>query len=180
MIHTLLPENEKKHIRREYRIRAAIVLCFTLALAGLLGMASIFPAFLRASLTRRANESAAATLKKQRTDSGLSSIKNTVIQSQKMLDTLVTLSHSLKTSLIIENLILLRDRLALSSISVSAVSNTSLSILLQGIAPTREDLISFKQRVETKIPGSNVNLPASELARIKDVQFTVQITEPIK
>jgi hypothetical protein len=177
MQHTLLPLHERITLRREYRIRAAIVLCFTLSLVGLIGIASFFPAFLKASTEARSAQNEAAILQKNKKDSGLTSIQQTVAQSQKLLSTLGGKVSGTKMSAIIESIVSMRNNVRLTSINVTQTGTTTATIVMQGVAPTRDALLSFKNRLESAVPGNKVELPVSELAKSTNVEFSMRLTE---
>ena len=52
-------------------------------------------------------------------------------------------------------------------------------MVVQGIAPTREALVSYKNRLEGLTIGNKVELPISELAKSKDIRFSLRFTRTL-
>ena len=177
MHHTLLPIPERKALRLEYRIRALIVLCFMASLAGLIGIAALFPAFMRASAEERTQLDTVASLQKDKKDSGVSQIEAELSADNVLLKGIAGAPDERRLSSIIASLVSARGSLTMSSISVSRLTGNGFSIVIQGISPTRDDLVAFKGRLEAMAPGNKVVLPVSELAKNTDVQFSIQLTE---
>ncbi|MFA6601445.1 MAG: hypothetical protein WCT02_01095 [Candidatus Paceibacterota bacterium] len=177
MRHTLLPLHERIVLRREYYIRALVVLFFTLSLAGLLGIAALFPAFSSASEAVRVSREAVSSLKKSKTDSGLMALQQEMIQSQGVLNSLGSRSEVMKTGDFIGGIIQIKGPLRFSSIAIGQISSTTAMATIHGIAPTRDSLLAFKSRFEGLTPGNKVDLPVSTLSKSTNIEFTFQITQ---
>lgn len=180
MLHTLLPINERKTLRREYRIRALIVLCFTLSVAGVIGIVSLFPSFIRATIEARGNEKALAAFKRDKDDSGLTTIEHNLSQYQALLTTLQAPPLRSRFSDLIPGLVSLRGPIRITSISVSKGQGTDSTVSLQIFAATRDDLLALKSRFEQVVSGNRINLPISALAKSTDIAVTLQFNEPMQ
>lgn len=176
MLHTLLPPKERKALRREYRLRASIVLLFALCVAGVVGVVSLFPAFIRSIAEQAAAENQLASIKKEKDQSGLTAIQQQVAIGQKLLTALLQGTGRPALSLLAEELVRERGHVRITSLAVNYAGTTTAAATIQGVAPTRDSLLSFKNSLETDLPGSKVNLPVSELAKSADIAFSVQIT----
>jgi hypothetical protein len=179
MQHTLLPLHERVALRREYRVRAAIVFCFTVSLAILLGIAAMFPAFLRASTEARSAEQTAVSLEKEKKNNGLSLIQQSVAQSQKLLVSFTGKTMTTKKSAIIESIVSMRGANKLNSIQILQSGTSTVTVSLQGFAPTRDGLSAFKGRLESSVPGNKVDLPISELAKSTNIPFSLRLVETL-
>ena len=178
MHHTLLPIPERKALRTEYRIRVLVVLCFMLSLAGLIGIAALFPAFVRASSEEHSQFDTVASLQKDKKDSGVSQIEAELSADSALLKGLATAPQGARLSSVIEGLVGSRGTLQFTSLAVSRAAG-GFSVVIQGLAPTRDALLAFKSRLEAMAPGNKVTLPISELAKSADIQFSIQLTESL-
>lgn len=180
MRHTLLPLHERIVLRREYYIRALVVLFFMLALAGLLGLSALIPAFNRASEIAGSAREAVSLLKKNKADSGLMALQQEMIRSQSNLDSLNTGIGAVKASDFISGLIKTKGSLRFTSISLGQISSSTATASIRGIAPTRESLLAFKSRFENLTPGNKVDLPVSTLSKSANIEFSLRLTQKLQ
>lgn len=61
-------------------------------------------------------------------------------------------------------------------ISRSAGTSTSAEVLIIGKADSRESLIDFKKSLEVEKTFRNIDLPVSDLAKSKDIKFSLRVT----
>ena len=179
MQHTLLPATERRALRREYRVRVLIVLCFMASLAGLIGIGSLFPTFMRASLEEQSTLSVIASLKKVKDDSGMTKIEGELADDEALLAALEKHIGTALLSSVVEDAISARGSLQLTSFSLNRASTSTVVVVLQGTAQTRDALLAFKSRLESRVPGTKVELPISELAKSSDIPFSLRVTEPL-
>ena len=153
MQHTLLPIVERKTLRAEYRIRMLIVMCFMISVAGTIGIAALFPAFIRSWLEESRAESAATAIKVESSSSGLLAVEKEVADSSKLLSSLRNLVLEPELSSAVEGIVSLRGNVKLTSFAIARISTSTASVQIDGVAPTRDDLLSFKSRLETAVPA---------------------------
>jgi hypothetical protein len=176
MLYTLLPPIERKALRHEYRLRALVVFLFGISVAGTIGIGSLLPAFIRAGTDEGNAQNQLETIKKAEDTSGLTVIQQRVSIGQTLISSLADgLGHP-RLSLLVVDLLKQREGVSVNSISMDYAGTSSVQTSLNGTAPTRDDLVAFKSRLETNLPGSRVVLPISELAKGTDVPFSIQIT----
>lgn len=180
MRHTLLPLDERIKLRREYYRRVTIVFCFTLALSVLIGIASLFPTFVRSTAFRIETENALKLVQGEPEDKNLKDIQKSVAQSLALLQSLKKDSGSENISDLISEIIKIKGNIKFTNFSASKVSTTTLSMNIQGVAPTRNDLLLFRDNFEKMIPGNKVDLPVSELAKNTNFQFTVSLKQKLQ
>jgi hypothetical protein len=97
-----------------------------------------------------------------------------------LLDSLNKEKTPILYSDLIAGLINMRGTLKFTGFSVAKSGTTTYSINLQGIAPTRNSLLSFKSNFENLAPGNKVELPVSELAKSSNINFSLQLKQEIK
>lgn len=175
MRHTLLPLNERIYLRREYYRRVTIVFCFTLSLAILVGIAALFPIFIRAISLQNESEQASKSIVNQSEDKSLKEMQKSVARSLALLSSLQKDSNSPKISDLITEVLDIRNGLIITNFSISKVSTTTYSMNIQGTASSRNTLLTFKKDFEDLLPGNKVDLPVSALAKATNFQFSVQL-----
>ena len=88
MYHTLLPLVERNALRREYRMRAGIVLCFMVSVAFLIGIVSLFPAYIRVMSEERSAEATMKSTSVAKNKGELTDIEKSVSENKALLDLL--------------------------------------------------------------------------------------------
>lgn len=179
MQHTLLPLQERKTLRREYRLRVAIVLCFMLAFAGLIGIVSLFPAYISMSIKERSELEAVAALKKQKDDSGMADIEGTLKADAGLLNAALPLSGGVAPSSVVESVVSASGPVRITSLTVEQGDDLAFNVGIQGVAPDRDALLAFQNRLEALAPGNKAVLPISELAKNSNIPFSIQLTEKL-
>lgn len=179
MQHTLLPIQERKSLRHEYRLRVAIVLCFMLSFAGLIGIGSLFPSFISMSAKERSELDAVTALKKQKDDSGIGDIEGTLKADAALLAAATPLTVGTLPSAVIESVVSARGPVDLTSLSVASGDGSSFDVSIRGVAPDRPSLLAFQNRLEQLAPGNKAVLPISELAKNSDIPFSIELTEKL-
>ena len=180
MRHTLLPLQEKIVLRREYRFRAVIVLLLLISAAGFIGIISLFPSFIKASYEEKTSEMDVNLLKVEKNKQGLNTLEENISLSKKLLAHFDNEIFQIKTTAIINNLIAIKDTLRITSISISRSTPNTATIIIQGIAPTRNSLLAFKTKFESALPGNKVDLPVSQLGKSTNLQFSLKLTETLQ
>jgi len=178
MQHTLLPAHQHATLRHEYHLRVLITIFFALSLAGVVGVASLLPAYLRGSLEERLQLDSIASLEKDKGARGAASIEQELKTDKILLATLTDGADTRLLSAEIQDFVTLRGSVKITSFTVQRGEDDSISIVLQGVAPTREALLAFKNRIEEHGKGTTATLPISQLAKSTNIQFSIQIIEP--
>lgn len=177
MRHTLIPTDLRKSLRHEYHMRTGVVLLFMLSIASVIGIVSLLPSFVYITSEKTSGERSLSSLRdvnKEKT--GAESIG----ELKKQADTLALFNDQSKSKIsyssIIESILGVRGAVELNSLSVSRTGTTTTVIVLRGIAPSRDSLVVFKGRLESAMSGNKVDLPVSALAKSKDIQFSITVT----
>ena len=172
MQYTLLPELERLHLYKEYRIRALIVLLLALSFVGVIGIATSFPIFVRAYLEERAilSKTDSSTFV---ADQSFINIKKELTDDATRLSMASSYTNNQNFSVEMSRIIALRGSIKIVSMTMSR--GNSISIILRGVAPTRDLLLAFKKRLYDNLSGATVDLPISELTKSVDLSFSIQI-----
>lgn len=179
MQHTLIPQKERRILRREYRIRAFIVFCFLLSVGGLIGSATLFPSFIFTFNEEKDQLSLLSSIRETKDESGVTALELDFKRDNSLISVLSKESKVPRPSTSIQSVIGLRGPVKINAISVDTPTPEDLVIIIQGIAPNRDSLLAFKSRLE-ELAGGGVELPVSDLAKSKDLQFSMRIIENFK
>lgn len=179
MQHTLIPLQERKALRREYRLRAAIVLCFMLSFAGLIGIVSLFPAYISMSVKERSELDAVAALKKQKDVSGMATVEGTLKADAALLGSALPLSKGTMPSAVIESVVAARGPVRISALTIGGGGDDPFDVSIQGVAPDRDTLLAFQSRLEALAPGNKAVLPINQLAKNSNIPFSIELSEKL-
>lgn len=175
MRHSFLPISEQNTLKRVYRIHVTIVALFLLSVVGLIGLVSMFPSFISAYTEEHLQLDTVASLKESKDTSESTRIQKELQADSAKITVLSQVAGTVRPSSIISRVVEVRGTVRISSIVLTEVSTTTAVIVMQGVAPTREALVSFKTRLEALSPGNKVDLPISGFARSKDLPFSLKV-----
>ena len=177
MRHTLIPTELRKSLRHEYRVRTGIVLLFMLSLAGTIGIVSLLPAFIHATSEKNSAEQNLALLQSRNSEA------STTVGSAELAAQTNTLAlfndgsgAGIDYGKVIGSIVDARGAVTITSLVISDISTTTTTTNVQGVAPTRDALLSFKSRLQSIAEGGKVDLPVSQLAKSNDVQYSLSVT----
>lgn len=181
MIHyTLLPEKEMRSLKREYRTRVFIILLFFISCGIIIGIISLFPAFILSYSQGKDSIEKIETIHKNRESRGIDLISKELSDNYQMIKKLKSENGIAKVSDIIFEISKLRpNQISLNSFQIDKTKETatsSISVIIQGKAMARESLIIFKKNLESDKRIIKVELPISDLAKSKNVPFSVRLT----
>ncbi len=181
MIHyTLLPEREIRILKREYQARLFIFVLFFMSCAILVGVVSLIPAYVTSYSQEKYALAQLAALQKSREEKGNSAIVKELQQSNQLVLKLKEHKDSIIFSSIITHIINYKVLgLTINSFEITSVgpeASSTAQVVLQGKASTRESLIKFKNTLEADPLISKVELPVSDLAKSKDISYSLRIS----
>ena len=180
MNYTFLPNLEKSSLIREYRIRALIVLLFFISISIVIGIGSLFPAYIYSSLEEKIHLRQVTDLRKTSDDATVTAIQKQLAASSAILN---TVSNNIGTNIYSQALnsrVSTRGNINLNSFAFERPTSNTLNVTISGIAPTRKDLLAFKNRLQGLSSKTTVDLPLSTLAKDSDVSFSIQINEVLQ
>lgn len=179
MRHILLPTAEKFALRREYYTRLLTVGCFLFSVAILSGIVSMLPTYINARIKEKDSLNKVSSLKDESKASGLLAIEKELKGDSTLFTFLDKTSNKVHASSIIEDIIESRGNVTILSFDYARVSASSVSLIIQGKAPTRESLLAFKSRLESLAKDAIVELPVSQLAERSNIQFSLRFIRPL-
>jgi hypothetical protein len=180
MNYTFLPYIGQKNIKREYHLRVVIVFMFFFSIALVVGVGSLFPAYIYATVEERLHLDQVAAFKRNIDSSAFASTQEQLSTSAHLLtalDPYVTPSPFYST---VDTIVGMKGSIQLTSIAIDYSKTGQINVSLSGIAPTRDSLLSFKDRLSNISPKTQVNLPISALTKDTDITFSLQVIEALK
>lgn len=189
MIHyTLLPEKEMRTLKREYRTRLVIFLSFFVSIAILIGIVSLAPAYIFSHTEEAEVIRSIEALERDRQDRGADIVMQDLKETGDVVKKLKGYNDSVIFSQIVSQVISLKPvSIKINSFNMpsvvpakktsgsSATTTPTLEVIIQGKSPTREDLVAFRDNLEADPLVTSVDLPVSNLAKSRDISFSLKI-----
>ncbi|MEK7463707.1 MAG: hypothetical protein AAB610_01125 [Patescibacteria group bacterium] len=180
MIHyTLLPEKEIKSLKKEYRTRLFIVLIFFVSCGILTGIVSLIPAYIFSYTQEKEAIKNLQSLQESRRERGTDVVVDDLASAQSLIEDLKKHQDSAEFSQIISEIVLRKPaQVSISSFQLGSSGETassSLEVIVQGKAMTRDSLVNFKKILEQNPLILKIDLPISDLAKSKDVSFALKL-----
>ena len=171
----LIPPSAKKKIVLEYWTRVVSVWFLTWSVALVLGAFVMIPTYVLINLQVSSFSSSAATAS-QKIATMQDVSKDLMVandQAKALVDgfRFTSLSGAAKQFTQLEN-----NELTLSQISISRTKDGVGPVMLSGEAHSRQALADFRDRLLALPQVDGVDLPISNLAKDKDIQFTLTVT----
>lgn len=173
----LLPEQEKKQIIEEYKARRAIITLVFIFAIGLIGVISIFPAYVLSSVKsqdviRNIQSIRNSSIFQQETElsSKLSeaNLKLLALKPPKTQGSVVSLFSS-----IIEHK---SASIRIDGFMYAVPADGNAKITVHGIAQGRQDLSAFVAELKKDPFFSKVDLPVSSFTKDQNADFSLEIT----
>ena len=180
MNYTFLLDSEKKGLKREYRTRALIVFLFFISVGFIVGICSLFPAYIYASLEESVHLNQVADLKQTEDSVKAAAVEKQLSASSVILNKVYDSINSSIYYKTINSIVAVRGNIRLNSFTMEVPNANSVVIVISGLAPTRNDLLAFKSRLQILAPKISVDLPLSTLAQDSKISFSIQINETLQ
>ena len=177
----LLPENLRKEIVKEYRFRLSIIIILFVIIIQLSFLVFLFPSWLTSfykekDFSARGDEADRSLLSLD--------ISSTTAYIKSLNSTLSVIDNSLDypefVPIINEVLSKKTTGIRLSSINYSADSKTAGTLNITGMSDKRDTLVSFVDKLKDVSYLKKVDLPISNLAKDKNIDFSININVDIE
>ncbi len=173
---SFLPEQQRKVLVREYRIRLSVVIFSGLFLVLLVATILELPAYFFSKI-KMYEVSDIAKMSANDEDA-----KNVRIAFEEIYHTnayVGILSKESEPKLYegLDKIIKLRGAVLINSFAISRKEDASSSVMtITGRAPKREDLVNFSKVLKAEPTINVINLPVSDLVKTKDINFNMTIS----
>lgn len=170
----LIPLHEKKRIRFEYWLRVATVWTMLFSCVILLVMCAMVPAYVLISMqiNSGAETSKAALEKVVAYEAAGTALREANKQAKAVVDNAQFIPISDRIGLIrqYEN-----SNVTVSSITISRTADSFAPLEISGLAVSRQALATFREQLLADPQIESVNLPISNLAKDRDIQFNLTV-----
>lgn len=172
----LLPQNIQRRLRRDYLFRFFGTLCVVICIGALIGAGTLLAPYLliqgkMADLTAEIRNSAALFLVHKTTD-----LQKALIEANAMTKALLPVS-SLHPTGTFQKIISAKPA-GVRIISFSLEKNQKeASTRIQGIAASRNDILTFTQNLEKEKKFKDVSVPVSDFAKAENIEFSLSLIE---
>jgi len=175
-MHTYLPTDQKKELRRAYIMRVIVVTGMMLLAVVIAAIIFLLPSYF-ATYSERIQSSAGLELVRSRgvatetkeIEAQVRLLRDMTVRFSEGADKIpVTKALSLAYSSIVPGI-------KITDFEFSYTASSTVDMRIQGLAQTRDALINFKKKVETNEQIKKVELPVSDLAKSKEITFSMKI-----
>jgi hypothetical protein len=173
----LLPENLKSFIHSEYRMRRLVLALLFIILIEISLLIFLFPTWLESNAKEKAitkqSEQASESLKNSDINPATVIIKSI---NTKLSVLNVALNYPKVTPFVNQILEKKSSTISINQITYNLVSSSTANITVGGVSKTREALVSFVKKLQETNSFKKVDLPISNLAKDKNIEFTLNLS----
>lgn len=175
----VLPQEEKSAVEKEYKLRRLVVLTMLLVVTLCIGMVLMFPTYLNSHINNQ-NVSEALRLVSEELSKG--STKVTTPEEVASLREKITILNASKQQASPYAIFFQVLKVKTANIRVAdfvykkGEAPEPDTLVLIGNSRTRDALTQFDRALEAQSQFASVDLPISNLAKDKDIDFTLTIT----
>jgi hypothetical protein len=173
----LLPDNLKSEIRAEYKLHKFILILTFIIFIQVSFLVFLFPSWL-ISLYRENEVSAQIEeINKSPVAINANSISSIIKSTNTKLKIINTALEYPRLIPYVDTIISKKtDNIHLIGIMFSTTAKDTATISIEGLSSTREALVSFVKNLESAGKFKKVDLPVSNLAKDKDIKFSMTLT----
>lgn len=176
-MYTLLPEKYVAKLKREYRVRFATMFFFFITIALAIGAVSLFPSYILSRGQERQATQDLSSLKKIAATSGADQVEKDALNTKTLVRAITGHQDAVLLSDIVESIVAHRkSSVTISSLEVGRPSPTAVTARISGVALTRDALVAFKKELEGDARFIKVELPVSDLAKSKNIRFSMNLS----
>lgn len=173
----LLPDSLKEVIRTDYKTRLIVVFLVMVIFIQLSALIFIVPSWVLSSYKEKEiildAEAINQSVASKNTEVIVSLIRSTN-EKLRILDTALTYQ---KLYPIINTIILSKDSsIGITDLFYTRIDEKSADITLRGVSSTREALVAFVKDLEKSTIFKSVDLPVSNLAKDKNIDFYMNLS----
>lgn len=171
----LIPQFAKKKITTEYWLRVLTAWFFLWGVALLIAAVLLFPVYIFTSVQTEVNavSASAAEASVESFESVAADLKKASLQSRYVImDNRRTKAHEYVELFAAQE----GSGVAIERISLTQGATGPQPALISGVAETRESLAAFRDRLLAVPAIAQADLPISNLARERDIEFSITVT----
>jgi len=171
----LLTEKDRSKLQREYALRQITTITTGLCLVFTIGIVSLFPSYLLSSARESEALERFRIMEYVRGGNEGEDARLWLMSTNRKLALLSPKFDEDRPSVVIDNLLKDRDESIKVTVFVWKKSGDIKELLVSGVARDRQALIRFESDINESGHFSNVTIPVSNLARDKDIEFSLKL-----
>ncbi len=172
----VLPDILKQEIIHEYRSRRFLIIVLFVLSLQIFALVLLFPSWITSLYREKKSAVALEAMNQSLLAKNVSSVGDLIQVTNKKLRVLTT---TLEYPKIVPLLQSISDNkipaIHINRISDSSENSAASEIILSGVAETRDDLVKFIKNLNTIQSIASVTSPIGNLAKNKNIDFTIQI-----
>lgn len=177
----LLPDSLKAEIINEYKLRLFIVSLFFVVFVELSFIVLLFPSLVISYYREKEVETRVAALEKSSGVANANSIRP-IIKSLNSDLAIIDKTLQYSEAIPIIDIVLFKktNSIHITDISYISLASSTATIVVQGVSVTRDALVNFKKSLEDSNSFINIDLPISNLAKDRDIKFSMTMVSNVK
>lgn len=175
----LLPENQKKTLKKDYFFRLAIVILVSVLMLGILSFVFLLPSYFLSVVKEKAVSREFDLAVEGKNIQKEQELQLSIKKSKEMLDILKIEESSVSIKDLIFKIVEKKNSgIVIDGFSVNLSKNNKYEILVNGTAQKRDNLKTFAENLRTSKEFNSVDLPISNFAKIADIDFSIMLKSP--
>ncbi len=172
----LIPDSVKEKILKDYQRRRGVVWLFMTAVLSIVVLIFLLPTYVHVFFEVKNVSASVEIVKSSLQLKEADEVVGTIKKTNEQLRTLFSASSSFKTSEIVERALKAKNSfIHITDIEYIETKIGSSTLQLRGIADRRESLREFVTTLESIESFEKVELPVSNFAKDRDIDFSVTI-----
>jgi len=173
----LIPDSVKEKILKDYLERRVVVWLFALFLVSLMTIIFLLPAYVHVFFEEKNIRADVEVVKNSLQLKKADDVVGTIKATNELLKALSPVKSQARTSEILEKALGAKNAaIHITDIEYMEAKTSSSTMLLKGIADKRESLREFVTKLESTEGFAKVELPVSNFAKDKNIDFSINIT----
>ena len=173
----LLPNKQKKDVKREYALRRLTVALILLSIAGIISLASISPSYFlsieKEKIVKKEFERAEKANNEKTDDKAF---QDDIKRTKEMINLLKPSDKYVSIGEIISNIVDNKNSgVRIDGINITSYKGNQYQIILNGNAASRDILKSFAEHIKNAGLFEGVDLPISNFTKIADIDFNITL-----
>lgn len=171
----LLAQKQKDKVMREYSLRRNVVILFVLIFVCIVTIIGLLPSYMLSGVRYEELAGQASSVDEKRRAEAVEAA-DWLSRTNRALRLLTPSLDTDRPSEFIDNVIAERGEGILLTNFAWKKDGESTLLSVEGVAATRQDLIAFEDRIKSSGLFADVALPISDLARDREIDFTIRFT----
>jgi Tfp pilus assembly protein PilN len=174
----LLPQEEKKKLISEYKMRFSITIVIFVGILFLIAIIGLFPSYMSKRFEMQNLLQEKQDADDRNSEASLAEAERSASFNKALVDYMETrvgvLESGPSVNMLTEKIFAKKT----SAISIGSIDITGKEVTIRGVAGTRAELISFHSSLRTEPEFKNATLPISDIAKSTEAIFAIIITLP--